>query len=108
MKTFVGAAARVKIFRRSQNNLTDFEFVQEIQLESNELLRDITTFAKKEEPYGFFSQVVLDDYWVTSSIDFDVTFNQNFLYNSAKLNSTPQITSLHLKVLLFRVELNIH
>jgi len=89
MKTFVGDAARVKIFRRSQNNLTDFEFVQEIQLESNELLRDITTFAKKEEPYGFFSQVVLDDYWVTSSIDFDVTFNQNFLYNSAKLNSTP-------------------
>jgi len=54
MKTFVGDAARVKIFRRSQNNLTDFEFVQEIQLESNELLRDITTFAKKEEPYGFF------------------------------------------------------
>ena len=89
MKTFVGDAARVKIFRRSQNNLTDFEFVQEIQLESNELLRDITTFAKKEEPYGFFSQAVLDDYWVTSSIDFDVTFNQNFLYNSAKLNSTP-------------------
>ena len=89
MKTFVGDAARVKVFRRSQNNLTDFEFVQEIQLESNELLRDITTFAKKEEPYGFFSQTVLDDYWVTSSIDFDVTFNQNFLYNSAKLNSTP-------------------
>jgi hypothetical protein len=89
MKTFVGDAARVKIFRRSQNNLTDFEFVQEIQLESNELLRDITTFAKKEEPYGFFSQAVLDDYWATSSIDFDVTFNQNFLYNSAKLNSTP-------------------
>ena len=89
MKTFVGDAARVKIFRRSQNNLTDFEFVQEIQLESNELLRDITTFAKKEEPYWFFSQAVLDDYWSTSSIDFDVTFNQNFLYNSAKLNSTP-------------------
>ena len=31
MKTFVGDAARVKIFRRSKNNLTDFEFVQEIQ-----------------------------------------------------------------------------
>jgi len=89
MKTFVGDAARVKVFRRSQSNLTDFEFVQEIQLESNELLRDITTFAKKEEPYGLFSQTVIDDYWVTSSNDFDVTFNQNFLYNSAKLDSTP-------------------
>ena len=89
MKTFVGDAARVKVFRRSQSNLTDFEFVQEIQLESNELLRDITTFAKKEEPYGFFSQPVIEDYWVTSSNDFDVTLNQNFLYNSAKLDSTP-------------------
>jgi len=89
MKTFVGDAARVKVFRRSQSNLTDFEFVQEIQLESNEVLRDITTFAKKEEPYGFFTQQVIDDYWVTSSNDMNVTFNQNFLYNSAKLDSSP-------------------
>ena len=89
MKTFVGDAARVKVFRRSQSNLTDFEFVQEIQLESNEVLRDITTFAKKEEPYGFFSQPVINDYWVTSSNDFNVSFNQNYLYNSAKLDSSP-------------------
>jgi len=89
MKTFVGDAARVKVFRRSQSNLTDYEFVQEIQLESNEVLRDITTFAKKEEPYGFFTQQVIDDYWITSSNDINVTFNQNFLYNSAKLDSSP-------------------
>jgi len=89
MKTFVGDAARVKVFRRSQSNLTDYEFVQEIQLESNEVLRDITTFAKKEEPYGFFTQPVIDEYWVTSSNDFNVTFNQDVLYNSAKLDSSP-------------------
>ena len=89
MKTFVGDAARVKVFRRSQSNLTDFEFVQEIQLESNELLRDITTFDKKDENYGIFTQGVLDSYWVTSSNDFDVTFNQDVLYNSAKLDSSP-------------------
>jgi len=89
MKTFVGDAARVKVFRRSQSNLTDFEFVQEIQLESNEVLRDITTFAKKEEPYGFFTQPVIAEYWVTSSNDFNVTFNQDVLYNSAKLDSSP-------------------
>jgi hypothetical protein len=33
------------------------------------LLRDIETFAKKEEPYGFFTQPVIDEYWVTSSND---------------------------------------
>ena len=89
MKTFVGDAARIKVFRRSQSNLTDYEFVQEIQLESNELLRDIETFAKNEELYGQFTQQILTDYWVTSSNDFSLEFNQDFLYNSAKLNSSP-------------------
>jgi len=89
MKTFVGDAARVKVFRRSQSNLTDFEFVQEIQLESNELLKDITTFDKKEENYGIFTEDILDSYWITSSNDFNISFNQDFLYNSVNLDSTP-------------------
>jgi hypothetical protein len=88
MKTFVGDAARVKIFRRSQSNVTDFEFVQEIQLESNELLRDIETFAAPEELYGFFTEPIIEEYWVTSSNDLTVSLNQDFLYNSAKLNSS--------------------
>ena len=87
MKTFVGDAARVKIFRRSQSNITDFEFVQEIQLESNELLRDIETFSAPEELYGFFTEPIIEEYWVTSSNDLSVSFNQNFLYNSTRLNS---------------------
>ena len=89
MKTFVGDSARVKVFRRSQSNLTDYEFVQEIQLESNELLRDITTFDKKEENYGIFTEDVLSNYWATSSNDFNIQLNQNFLYNSANLDSSP-------------------
>jgi len=89
MKTFVGDAARVKVYRRSQSNLTDYEFVQEIQLESNELLRDIETFAKKEENYGIFTQDVLDSYWVTSSNDMVIQLNQDFLYNSVNLDSSP-------------------
>ena len=89
MKTFVGDAARVKVFRRSQSQLTDYEFVQEIQLESNELLRDITTFAKNEELYGQFTEQILNEYWVTSSNDISIELNQDFLYNSVKLNSSP-------------------
>ena len=88
MKTFVGDAARVKVFRRSQSNLTDYEFVQEIQLESNELLRDIETTIANEENYGTFTEDILSQYWITSSNDFTTEFNRSFLYNSAKLNST--------------------
>ena len=88
MKTAVGDAARVKVYRRSQSNLTDFEFVQEIQLESNELLRDIETTEANEISYGTFTEDVLSQYWITSSNDVLVELNTGFLYNSAKLNST--------------------
>ena len=88
MKTVVGDAARVKVYRRSQSNLTDYEFVQEIQLESNELLRDIETTEANEISYGTFTQDVLSQYWMTSSNDISVELNTGFLYNSAKLNST--------------------
>jgi len=88
MKTVVGDSARVKVYRRSQSNLTDFEFVQEIQLESNELLRDIETTEANEISYGTFTEDVLSQYWTTSSNDVLVELNTGFLYNSAKLNST--------------------
>jgi hypothetical protein len=87
MKTFVGDAARVKIFRRSQSNLTDYEFVQDLQLESNELLRDIETVTATEEYYGNLTDIRLDNYWLTSSNAVSVEFNRDFLYNSAKINS---------------------
>lgn len=87
MKTFVGDAARVKIFRRSQSNLTDYEFVQDLQVESNELLRDIETVTATEEYYGNLTDVRLDNYWLTSSNAVSVEFNRDFLFNSAKINS---------------------
>ena len=88
MKTFVGDAARVKVFRRSQSQITDYEFVQEIQLESNELLRDIETRQKTEETYGIFTQNILSEYWDVSDSELTTTFNQDFLYNSVKLSGS--------------------
>ena len=87
MKTFVGDAARVKVFRRSQSNLTDYEFIQDLQLESNELLRDIETVTATEEYYGNLTDVRLDNYWLTSSNAVSVEFNRDFLFNSAKIDS---------------------
>ena len=87
MKTFVGDAARIKVYRRSQSQLTDYEFVQDIQLESNELLRDIETISTTEELYGNFTEPILSQYWVTSSNNLVTQFNQDFLYNSVQLDS---------------------
>ena len=93
MKTFVGDAARVKVFRKSVSQLTDYEFVQEIQLESNELLRDLESVESTEAFYGNLNENYLNQYWLTSSNDLTTTFNQDFLYNSVELDndvSTPQ------------------
>ena len=51
LKTFIGDVARVKIFRKSRNAVGDFQFVQEAKLESQELLRDVTTAEDTEVFY---------------------------------------------------------
>ena len=93
LTTFVGDCARVKIFRKSTADLSDFQFVQEIQLESNELLVDLESTTKNQENYGLFDNANFKSlypsgYWITSSNNLVTTFNQTFLYNSVKLNST--------------------
>ena len=93
LTTFVGDCARVKIFRKSTADLSDFQFVQEIQLESNELLVDLESTTKNQENYGLFDNLNFKSqypfgYWITSSNNLVTTFNQTFLYNSVKLNST--------------------
>jgi hypothetical protein len=87
LTTFVGDVSRVKIFRKSQSDLADYQFIQEIRLESNEILRDLESQVKNEEFYGIFDTNNFKNYWITSSNNITSTFNQNYLYNSVRLNS---------------------
>ena len=91
LTTFVGDVARVKIFRKSQSDLADYQFIQEIQLESNELLIDLESQIKNQEFYGIFDKENFKSqhptgYWVTSSNSLTTTFNQDYLFNSVKLD----------------------
>jgi hypothetical protein len=86
LETFVGDVARVKIYRRSQSDLADYQFIQEIQLESNEILKDLESTTKNEEFYGIFDPFNFKNYWLTSSNDLTTQFNQTFLYNSVRLD----------------------
>ncbi len=88
LETFVGDVARVKVFRKSQSDISDYQFIQEIKLESNEILRDLESQTKNEEFYGIFDNSNYKQYWVTSSNSLSTSFNQNYLYNSVKLDST--------------------
>jgi hypothetical protein len=95
LTSFVGDVARVKVFRKSQSDLSDFQFIQEIQLEANELLLDLDISTKNQENYGIFTSDIIKDYWVTSSNNLTATFNQSYLYNSVKLNSNSSVYKFH-------------
>jgi hypothetical protein len=87
LTTFVGDVARVRIFRKSQSDLSDYQFVQEIKLESNELLVDLESYAKNQEYYGIFDNSNYITYWTGSSTNLTTEFNQTYLFNSVKINS---------------------
>jgi hypothetical protein len=91
LTTFVGDVNRVKIFRKSQSQVGDFEFVQEVRLETNELLVDLESQTSNQDYYGLFTSDVITNYWITSSNSLTATFNQNYLYDSVRLDTnTPQ------------------
>jgi hypothetical protein len=87
LTTFVGDVARVKIFRKSQSDLADYQFVQEIRLESNEILRDLESQTKNEEFYGIFDNNNYTEYWTSSAAALTASFNQSYLFNSIKFDS---------------------
>jgi hypothetical protein len=88
LTTFVGDCARVKIFRKSQSDLSDYQFVQEIKLESNELLVDLESTLKNQEYYGIFDGNNHKEYWITSSNSLTTEFNQTYLFDSIKLDGS--------------------
>ena len=52
LATFTGDVARIKIFRKSRNDLGDFQVVQENKLDATELLRDFTLADRTVINYG--------------------------------------------------------
>lgn len=86
LKTFVGDVARVKIFRKSRNEVGDYQFVQESKLEASELLRDVTTTSDTQISYGNFTDTNLSTYWVTSSNDHPLTIDVEKLNASVKVD----------------------
>jgi hypothetical protein len=86
LTTFVGDVARVRVFRKSESDVSDYQFVQEIQLEANELLIDTGTKTKNQENYGIFTQDILSTYWNKSNVGLVTTFNQTYLYSSVRLD----------------------
>ena len=88
LKTFVGDVARVKVYRKSRNEVGDYQFIQDTKLESSEILKDITTTANTELSYGQFTESNIKNYWVSGSNTHPMTINVDKLNASVKVDYT--------------------
>ena len=85
LKTFTGDVARVKIFKKSRNDLGDWQFVQENKLESTELLRDSTTSGQTVIEYGKLVPYNFANFYVSSS---KIELKNDALINAAVMSGS--------------------
>ena len=95
LETFAGDASRIKIYAKSRNSLGDYELLEDIQLESNELLITDEFNNELNVRTGIFSSQILDNFWVTQSLEsnVNVSLDNELLFQSAKLERISPISS---------------
>tara|TARA_Y100000361_G_scaffold69462_1_gene61305 strand:- start:1449 stop:7826 length:6378 start_codon:yes stop_codon:yes gene_type:complete len=95
LKTFTGDVARVKIFRKSRNELGDFQFVQETKLEAAELLRNVTDTSDTIIEYGNLNSFNVANFFVSHSsaisLDNDKLINSMFLESDGLIHTSESI-----------------
>ena len=106
LETFTGDAARIKVFATSKNDIAGYQLLEDVLLESNELLQVDEFNGALNVRTGIFSQPILDNYWITRNITTNVTteIDNSLLIRSVKLTpSTDVPNSLNLQG-LFKFE----
>ena len=90
LATFTGDVARIKIFRKSRNDLGDFQVVQENKLDATELLRDFTLADRTVINYGKLRKENVTPYYTTSS---GVQIHNEHLINSLLVSGSHSVES---------------
>jgi hypothetical protein len=90
LDTFTGDVHRIKVFAKSQNWLGDFELLEDVQLESSDLLVADTFSSSLNVRKGIFTEPILNAYWITGSITTNVSsqVDDSTLIKSVKLTPT--------------------
>lgn len=73
LETFAGDVKRVKVFRTSEGDISDFDLIQDILIESKELLTTFDLTSSVVGRTGIFSNGVLDNFWDTGSLVAELT-----------------------------------
>jgi hypothetical protein len=73
LETFAGDVKRVKVFRTSEGDISDYDLIQDILVESKELLSSYGLSGSVVGETGIFTQETLKNYWNTGSLKAELT-----------------------------------
>jgi hypothetical protein len=73
LETFAGDVKRVKVFRTSQGDISDYDLIQDVLLESKELLTTYGLTGSVIGNTGIFTGETLQKYWNTGSLYAELT-----------------------------------
>ena len=95
LATFVGDVERLKVFRKSRASNLDYSVIQDIRVDSSEILTNV--ISGSIERVGFFTGSYLDGtnwntYWNTASID--ATLDSSKIYKAVKLRNNTLSSNL--------------
>lgn len=88
LETFAGDVKRVKVYRSSEGTVSDFELIQDIQIESRELLQTFEATGSVVTDTGFFNVEVLSNFWNTGSLSVSLDTTQFSGSTAVRLNGS--------------------
>ena len=90
LETFAGDVKRVKVFRTSLGDISDFSLIQDILVESKELLTTFGLSGSVIGNTGTFTSETLKNFWNTGSLNTQLSNNR--IDNGIKINGNGKLT----------------
>lgn len=90
LETFAGDVKRVKVFRTSLGDISDYSLIQDILVESKELLTTFGLSGSVIGNTGTFTSETLQNFWNTGSLN--VTLSNDRVESGLKMNGSGRLT----------------
>lgn len=85
METFAGDVKRIKVFRTSQGDISDYDMIQDILVESKEELTSYDLSGSVVGNAGLFTSEVLNKLWIYQPEDVLITLDSTRIENGIKV-----------------------
>lgn len=86
LETFAGDVKRVKVFRTSEGDISDYDLIQDILVESKELLSTFELSGSVVGNTGILTSETIENYWNTGSLSAELTSSR--VESGLKLNGS--------------------